>query len=296
MGLKFQSRAVIVCIVVVVLVVAVAVISRLHPSPAPHVSTAAVQFKYALPMAAGAGAHPGVPPLPLKGPSVTDYLHHHSAIGSSRHHARLHRRGAQHAIARNAHGHGHLAHAGGVLGGRPGLAVAAAGGTSAAVPSPAHAAAVAVEAEPVTPLTGLPWAHFHNVLARTLRDGPLSEPHPRFAEGPLPAYLENTAIITMATGDDHARLAVALVQSLREVHTRVPHVVVLLSRGGIGSKNCQDYAWKKARHRENVDCFGPHTIAPEIISEEYIEALTRLKAEVLVIDPIPDTPFTVIPG
>lgn len=121
--------------------------------------------------------------------------------------------------------------------------------------------------------------------------------HSPVPHGPLPAYLHDTAIVTMATGDGHARLAIALVQSLRDVGTRVPHIVVLLSRGGVGSKDCQDYTWKKAHGRGEVDCSGPNTIAEEIISERYIAVLQHLGAEVRVIDPIPETPFTkAIPG
>lgn len=121
--------------------------------------------------------------------------------------------------------------------------------------------------------------------------------HAPAAHGPLPAYLRDTAIVTMATGDGHARLAISLVQSLRDVSTRVPHIVVLLSRGGVGSKDCQDYNWKKSHGRVEVDCSGPHTIAAEIISEHYVAVLQALGAEVRVIDPIPETPFTkAIPG
>lgn len=102
--------------------------------------------------------------------------------------------------------------------------------------------------------------------------------------------------MTLATGDRSGRLAVAWAQSLRDTNTRIPTIVALLSRGGVGSANCLDSAWKKARKRESVSCSGPGTIAEEIISEEYIAALERLGVKVQVIDPIPDTPYTVIPG
>lgn len=112
----------------------------------------------------------------------------------------------------------------------------------------------------------------------------------------VPDYLDNTAIVTMATGDDAARLAVALVQSLRDVKTRVPHIVVLLSKGGLGSADCKDDNWKRAHGRERVPCDGNDVIAEEIISERYVKALQKLGAEIEIIEPIPDTPFTVIPG
>lgn len=49
----------------------------------------------------------------------------------------------------------------------------------------------------------------------------------------------NTAIVTLATGDQAARLAISLVQSLRDVETKIPNVIVMLSRGGVGSADCQ---------------------------------------------------------
>lgn len=106
-------------------------------------------------------------------------------------------------------------------------------------------------------------------------------------DGDLPEYLRDTAVVTLATGDRSGRLAVAWAQSLRDTNTRIPNIVALLSRGGVGSANCLDSVWKKARKREHVSCSGPDTIAEEIISEEYIAALTRLGVHVQVIDPIP---------
>jgi hypothetical protein len=117
------------------------------------------------------------------------------------------------------------------------------------------------------------------------------------AEGSLPDYLVDTAVVTLATGDESGRFAVAWAQALRDVETRIPNVVVLLSRGGVGSAECNDAAWKQAQRRESVACSGPDTIAGEIISPRYIAALERLRVTVRVIDPIPDTPYiSAIPG
>lgn len=93
--------------------------------------------------------------------------------------------------------------------------------------------------------------------------------------------------MTLATGDDAAKLAVAWAQSLRDSKTRIPTIVVLLSRGGLGSANCNDAEWKRTHQREHVACSGPDTIAEEIISEQFVRALERLKVKVQVIDPIP---------
>jgi len=109
-------------------------------------------------------------------------------------------------------------------------------------------------------------------------------------------WLSDTAIVTMAAGDEAGRLVVALVQSLRDVETRVPNIVVMLSRGGLGSKQCQDIAWKRERGRENVRCDSLETTAEEIIDADYVAALHKMRAEVVVIDPLPQTPYTQIPG
>jgi hypothetical protein len=52
--------------------------------------------------------------------------------------------------------------------------------------------------------------------------------------------------------------------------------MVLLFRGGIGSADCADGDWKRRNNRENVNCGGPDTIAPEIASQVYLDAFDRL--------------------
>ena len=110
-----------------------------------------------------------------------------------------------------------------------------------------------------------------------------------------------TAMVTMASGNDAARMVISLVHSLRDSKTRVEDIVVMLSRGGTGSPECRGEdgnAWKKANKREHIHhCGGPDTIAEEIISPQYIETLKRLGAIVLVVDEIPSTIHTYgIPG
>jgi len=108
----------------------------------------------------------------------------------------------------------------------------------------------------------------------------------------LPDFLKDTAIISMASGDVSGRQAIALFQSLRNVGTRVPNLVVLLARGGTGSANCNDAAWKKRNNRERVACHDKDTIAPEILSEEYIATLEKLGVQIRVVDPVPRNKYT----
>ena len=109
---------------------------------------------------------------------------------------------------------------------------------------------------------------------------------------------KDTAIVTLATGNNAARGVIALVQSLRDVGTRAQDIVVMLSQGGNGSPECHDPQWKKERGRENVHCSGASTIAEEIISPQYVQTLTnKLGATVMVVPEIPSTQYTAgIPG
>jgi hypothetical protein len=110
-----------------------------------------------------------------------------------------------------------------------------------------------------------------------------------------------TAYVTLASGNDAARGVIVLVQSLRDSGTRAEKIVVMLSRGGMGSPECRGEdgnAWKKANGREHIHhCGGPDTIAEEIISPHYVATLQRLGAEVVVVPEIPSTQYTEgIPG
>jgi hypothetical protein len=125
------------------------------------------------------------------------------------------------------------------------------------------------------------------------------EPHatPMPTEIPkTPDWLENTAIVTLATGDTSARDAIALMRSLRDSNTQVPTLLVLLSRGGLGSADCNNQEWRKANKREHIACSAADTIAPEIASQEYLDSFAKMNVQFQVVDPIPDTPYTVIPG
>lgn len=112
-----------------------------------------------------------------------------------------------------------------------------------------------------------------------------------------PEWLQGTAIVTLAAGDDSGRLAVALVQSLRDAGTQVPTILVMLARGGRGSDDCKNATWMRQRGRQSVQCHGPDTVAGEIVSQRYLDALDRLGAATVVVDSIPVTEWTSkIPG
>lgn len=96
---------------------------------------------------------------------------------------------------------------------------------------------------------------------------PSSEPLPpgrwSLREDPV-LNLTNTAFISMASSDESGKLALAMFQSLRDVGTQVPHLVLMLARGGVGSADCQSTEWRKANGRENIRCSGPDTIPAEV--------------------------------
>ena len=119
----------------------------------------------------------------------------------------------------------------------------------------------------------------------------LSPPPP-----PLPAAdtpdLTGCAFVSMATADESARLALVMFQTLRDVGTRAPHLVLILMRGGFGSRHCSDAAWMLSKGRLGVGCGAPDAGPAEIVSEEYLARFEALGVELLVMDQIPKTPYT----
>ena len=114
---------------------------------------------------------------------------------------------------------------------------------------------------------------------------------------PTDEELEDTAFVTMATGDESGRHAVALIQSLRDTNSRIPNVLVLLVRGGGGSSDCKDPMKRKEKGRDNVLCDGLDTLAEEVVSQVYLDAFDNLGAQYEIFDPLPSTPYTSgIPG
>ena len=80
-----------------------------------------------------------------------------------------------------------------------------------------------------------------------------------YAEPVKPPKYPGAAIVTLAGGDTSGRHLLALIQSLRDVKTELP-IVVLLARGGLGSAACSNQTWKKEMNRSQVQCDGPGTI------------------------------------
>jgi hypothetical protein len=164
-----------------------------------------------------------------------------------------------------------------------------------------------------------------------------TEPTSRRSTPPAPPKnpYEGAAIVSLAGGDASGRNFLALLQSLRDVGTTLP-IIVLLARGNIGSAACMNHDWKKKVGRPDVSCTGPDTIgmegrrggrsasgeafslgytrthctcltmpiprpsplaAEEIISPEILELYKKLGAEIRVIPWIPRTKYTEgIPG
>ena len=78
-----------------------------------------------------------------------------------------------------------------------------------------------------------------------------------------PQQVENpysgAAIVTLAGGDTSGKHAIALIQSLRDVGTVLP-IVVLLARGGLGSGACHNNTWRRINNRDHIQCTGKETI------------------------------------
>lgn len=114
---------------------------------------------------------------------------------------------------------------------------------------------------------------------------------------PTDAELEGTAFVTMATGDESARHALALIQSMRDCGSRIPTFHVMLFRGGGGSHDCHDSTSRRARNRDNIGCESLDTNAEEVVSRVYLDAFLKLGVTVTLDNPIPNTPFIEgIPG
>ncbi|KNC78594.1 hypothetical protein SARC_08982 [Sphaeroforma arctica JP610] len=80
----------------------------------------------------------------------------------------------------------------------------------------------------------------------------------------------NHAIVVLMSGDESARMGMALIQSLRNMNT-CPGIdmVVALAGGGVGSEECKNSG------KQNCDSATP-TSPGDIISDSYIKALLKL--------------------
>jgi hypothetical protein len=98
-------------------------------------------------------------------------------------------------------------------------------------------------------------------------------------------------IVTLVSGDHSGLHAAALLQSLRDVGTKL-RIVVLLGRGGVGSASCHNQTWKTVRNRTEIHCAGPLTIDEEIVDPSILVTIQRLADDVRIIDTLPRTRFT----
>ena len=103
--------------------------------------------------------------------------------------------------------------------------------------------------------------------------------------------LSGCAFVSMASADESAKLALVMFQSLRDAGTRAK-LLLLLMRGGFGSRHCGDAAWMVAHGRAGAGCGAADAGAAEIVSEEVLERLTALGVDMQVTDPIPTTKYT----
>ena len=139
------------------------------------------------------------------------------------------------------------------------------------------------------------WGRLYKRLTRTQADIDARLDMRAAVAEQIAAY-KDTAMITLATGDAAAKHAVVLLQALRDTNTVIPRLVVLLSRGGMGSEDCHNETLRNRRNR-HYHCSSRHVVEDDIVSQRYLDAFARLGAEVRVIDEIPNSKYTsMIPG
>lgn len=180
--------------------------------------------------------------------------------------------------------------------GNSGGAGAAAAPAAPAAPAPAAPAPAAAPAAPAVPAAA-PAAVAASTVVDDVGEHLLADSRSisRFKLLPVHEPGESSigphAIITMVAGNSAARHAVVLLQSLLDVGTKVP-VVVMLQQGGMGSPECLDNKWKAAHNRSNVRCNGADTIPEEIVSPFYVKIMRRLGAHLMVTPEIQRTKWT----
>lgn len=146
------------------------------------------------------------------------------------------------------------------------------------VPKPPSAAAAPAQKDASAAVAPLP-------KAAIKLESKILEPYAAVSEvGP-------NAIITMVAGNSAARNAVAWLQSLVDVGTSYP-VIIMLQQGGGGSPECLDRKFMRDRDRGTIRCDGNLTVAEEIVSPFYTKILRRLGAHLMVTPEIPRTRYT----
>jgi len=101
--------------------------------------------------------------------------------------------------------------------------------------------------------------------------------------------LRRTAIVTLVQGEVHARMAIALLQSLRDVGTRIPRILVLVGRGNMGSAECE--ALVAGGQRRKGWCQREGAPISDQLSAFYIRALLNLGASLRPLVPVPRSKY-----
>ena len=109
-----------------------------------------------------------------------------------------------------------------------------------------------------------------------------------------PTAFSKHAFVTMAAGDGAARMALALIQSLRDVHSCPGiDIVVMLSGGGMGSADCHNGRIQGASKGQCRTERPAHK--NYVVSQTYIDAMHALGAQTILIPPVKSS-TAVIPG
>jgi hypothetical protein len=104
----------------------------------------------------------------------------------------------------------------------------------------------------------------------------------------------------MVTSDESAVLALTMFQTLRYVGTKVPHLALMVVKGGRGSIHCEDEEWKKQHnstvfkdcYTQGIPCGSQDAILEEIISERFIERFKALGVELIPTDLLERNQYT----
>ena len=99
-------------------------------------------------------------------------------------------------------------------------------------------------------------------------------------------YHKRHAIVTMATGDNAARMAIGLVQSLRDVGTcEAIDIVVMVFGGGVGSTDCRE-GRTKGLWKSFCSVTEPQRLEL-VFGQIFVKALLRLNVKFHLAPPLP---------
>ena len=176
---------------------------------------------------------------------------------------------------------------------------------------PAAAAAAAPPTQPVAPAVLVKHKQHTQQHVPTASAGPSQPPvYPpdvvpasnELPAGWVPPYtldfkgkpvIADNVYVTLVAGNSAARHAIALIQSLVNVGSKYP-MVVMLSRGGVGTPECNDPVFRESMGKsgKSFRCDTADAEAWEIASPKYLDAMERLGARILLTDEIVRTQWT----